>query len=92
MTTKNALASRAFMAAVVCVIMVGLGWLSDPLTASDQTSPISRILAWASLVAAGIAVVAAIYFTCKALAVREPEREPDLESSEGTSNVDKTEN
>jgi hypothetical protein len=92
MGTKNASASRAFIAIIASVMMLGFGWLSDPLTASDQTSAISKILAWASLSAAAIAVLAAIYFTCRALAVREPERESGFEFPEDTSKADKTEN
>jgi hypothetical protein len=84
MGTKNATASRAFIAIIASVIMVGFGWLSDPFTAADQTGFISKILAWASLSAAAIAIFAAIYFTCRALAVRQPEKETDFESPEAS--------
>jgi hypothetical protein len=33
MATKNAFALKAFITGVVCVILVGFGWLSDPLSA-----------------------------------------------------------
>jgi|SRR5690348_4059883 hypothetical protein len=80
MATKNASAPRAFFAVIVCVIMVGLGWLSDPFAAFDQTAALSRLLAWSSLAAGVIALIAAIYFTCRALTIREPQKESDLES------------
>jgi hypothetical protein len=80
MATKNASAVKGFTAGIVCVIMVGFGWLSDPLVAVDQTAAISILLAWSSLAAAAIALIAAIYFTCRALSVREPQKESDLES------------
>jgi hypothetical protein len=80
MATKKASASKAFIAVIVCVIMVGFGWLSDPLVAVDQTAALSRLLAWSSLAAAGIALIAAIYFTFRALTVREPQKESDSES------------
>jgi len=79
MATKKASASRAFIAAIACVIMVGFGWLSDPLTAADQTGALSRLLAWSSLAAAAIALVVAIYFTFRALTIREPQKDSDLE-------------
>jgi hypothetical protein len=59
--------------------MVGFGWLSDPLTASDQTGALSRLLAWFCLAAAALALIAAIYFTFRALTIREPQKESDLE-------------
>ena len=62
------------------MILVGFGWLSDPLTAGDQTAVISRLLAWSCLSAAAIALIVAIYFTCRALTIREPPKESDLES------------
>jgi hypothetical protein len=80
MATKNASAPKAFITGIVCVIMIGLGWLSDPLAAADQNAAISRILAWCSLAAAAIALIVAIYFTCRALTIREPQKESDLES------------
>jgi hypothetical protein len=80
MATKKASALKAFITGIVCVIMIGLGWLSDPLTATDQTAAISRILAWSSLAAAAIALIVAIYFTFRALTIREPPKESDLES------------
>jgi hypothetical protein len=79
MATKKASAPKAFIAVIVCVIMVGFGWLSDPLTAADLTGDLSRLLAWSCLAAAAIALIAAIYFTFRALTVREPQKESDLE-------------
>ncbi|MBV8813779.1 MAG: hypothetical protein JO271_04755 [Verrucomicrobia bacterium] len=87
MATKNASAPKAFIAIIVCVIMIGLGWLSDPLTASGQTAALSRLLAWSCLGAAAIAVLLAIYFTFRALTVREPPKESDFEF-EGDDNGD----
>ena len=55
MATKKASALKAFITGIVCVVMVGLGWLSDPLTANDQTAVLSRLLAWSCLAAAAIA-------------------------------------
>lgn len=80
MATKNASAVKGFTAGIVCLIMVGFGWLSDPLIAVDQTAAISILLAWSSLAAATIALIAAIYFTCRTLCVREPKKESELES------------
>jgi hypothetical protein len=80
MATKKASALKAFITGIVCVIMIGLGWLSDPLTANDQTGALSRLLAWFCLAAAAIALIVAIYFTIRALAIREPPKESDLES------------
>ena len=74
MATKNAFVLRAFITGIVCIVMVGLGWLSDPLTAGDQTGAISRLVAWFSLAAAAIALIIAIYFTCRALTIREPQK------------------
>ncbi|HEX6564288.1 MAG TPA: hypothetical protein VF020_08390 [Chthoniobacterales bacterium] len=68
------------MTGIVCIIMIGLGWLSDPLTANDQTGALSRFLAWFCLAAAALALIVAIYFTIRALTVREPPKESDLES------------
>ena len=59
--------------------MIGFGWLSDPLTAADQAGDLSRLLAWSCLAAAAIALVVAIYFTFRALTIREPQKESDLE-------------
>jgi hypothetical protein len=36
MATKKASALKAFLTGIVCVVMVGFSWLSDP-TAADQT-------------------------------------------------------
>jgi drug/metabolite transporter (DMT)-like permease len=80
MATKNASAPKAFITGIVCLIMIGLGWLSDPFTAADQTAAISRILAWSCLAAAMVALIVAIYFTFRALTIREPQKEADLES------------
>jgi hypothetical protein len=79
MATKKASVLKAFVTGIVCVVMVGSGWLSDPLIANDQTGALSRILAWFCLAAAAIALIVAIYFTCRALAMREPQKESDLE-------------
>jgi hypothetical protein len=79
MANKKASALKAFITGIVCVVMVGLGWLSDPLIANDQSGALSRLLAWSCLAAAASALVLAIYFTFRALAVREPEKESDLE-------------
>ena len=79
MATKKASALKAFVTGIVCIVMVGFRWLSDPLTAADQTGALSTLLAWSSLAAAAIALAVAIYFTCRALTVREPEKESDLE-------------
>ena len=85
MATKKASVLKAFITAVVCVIMIGLGWLSDPLTANDQTAVLSRLLAWCCLAAAAIALIVAIYFTIRAFTIREPERESDLKFKEDDS-------
>jgi hypothetical protein len=82
MATKKAPARKAFITGIVCVVMVGFGWLSDPLTTGDQTGALSRLLAWFCLAAAAIALIVAIYFTFRALAIREPQKESDLESEE----------
>ena len=65
--------------------MIGLGWLSDPLTANDQTGALSRLLDWFYLAAAAIALIVAIYFTIRAFTVREPPKESDLESEDDDS-------
>jgi hypothetical protein len=57
MATNKASAPKAFIAVIVCVIMVGLGWLSDPLIANDQSGALSRLLAWSCLAAAAIALI-----------------------------------
>ena len=44
MATKKASALRAFITGIVCVVMVGFGWLSDPLIANDQAGVLSRLL------------------------------------------------
>ena len=80
MATKKASVLKAFITAVVCVIMIGLGWLSDPLTANDQTAVLSRLLAWCCLAAAAIALIVAIYFTIRAFTIREPQKESDFDS------------
>ena len=81
MATKKASALKAFITGIVCFIMIGLGWLSDPLTAVDQTDVLSRFLAWSCLAASTIALIVAIYFTWRALTIREPQKESDLESA-----------
>jgi hypothetical protein len=60
--------------------MVGVGWLAHPFAAFDQIGALSKLLAWSCLGAAAIALVLAIYFTCRALTVREPQKDSDLES------------
>jgi len=80
MATKKASALKVFITGIVCVIMVGFGWLSDPFAAFDQTGALSKLLAWSCLVAAAMALVVAIYFTCRALTVREPQKDTDFES------------
>jgi hypothetical protein len=82
MATKKASALKAFITGIVCVIMIGLGWLSDPLTAADQTGELARLLAWSCLAAAAIALIVAIYFTFRALTIRKPLKESDLEFEE----------
>jgi amino acid transporter len=82
MATKNVSFAKVFIAVIVCVIMIGLGWLSDPSAAFDSTGALSRLVAWFSLAAAAAALIMAIYFTCRALTVRAPQKELDLESEE----------
>ena len=82
MAPNKAFALKAFITGIVCIVMVGFGWLSDPLTAGDQAGALSRLLAWSSLAAAAIALLVAIYFTLRALTIREPEKESGLESEE----------
>jgi hypothetical protein len=85
MATKKASAPKAFITGIVCVVMIGFGWLSDPLTASDQTGDLSRLLAWFCLTAAAFALIVAIFFTFRALTIREPQKESDLEFEEDDS-------
>jgi hypothetical protein len=85
MATKKASALKAFITGIVCVIMIGFGWLSDPLTANGEAGLLSRLLAWSCLAAAAVSLIVAIYFTVRALTIREPERESDLESEGGGS-------
>jgi hypothetical protein len=82
MTTKKASVLRAFITGIVCVVMVGLGWLSDPLIANGQAGFLSTLLAWSCLAAAAIALIVAIYFTFRALTIREPQKDSDWESEE----------
>jgi hypothetical protein len=82
MTTKKASVLRAFITGIVCVVMVGLGWLSDPLIANGEAGLLSRLLAWSCLAAAAIALIVAIYFTFRALTIREPQKESDFDSEE----------
>lgn len=82
MTTRKAFVLRAFITGIVCVVMVGLGWLSDPTIANDQTGFLSTLLAWSCLAAAAIALIVAIYFTFRALTIREPLKDSDWESEE----------
>jgi formate/nitrite transporter FocA (FNT family) len=85
MTTRKASVLRAFITGIVCVVMVGLSWLSDPLIANGQTGFLSTLLAWFCLVAAGIALIVAMYFTFRALTIREPLKDSDWESEENGS-------
>lgn len=82
MAAKKESALKAFITGIVCIVMIGLGWLSDPLTANDQTAALSRLLAWFCLGAAAIALIVAIYFTIRAFTIREPPKESDLEAEE----------
>jgi len=82
MTTRKASVLRAFITGIVCVVMVGLGWLSDPTIANGQTGFLSTLLAWSCLAAAAIALIVAIYFTFRALTIREPLKDSDWESEE----------
>jgi hypothetical protein len=82
MAKKKASALKAFLTGIVCVVMVGFSWLSDP-TSTDQTGAVSRLLFWSCLAAAAIALIVAIYFTFRALTIREPQKESDLEFEEG---------
>ena len=66
-------------------MMVGLSWLSDPLIANGQTGFLSTLLAWLCLVAAGIALIVAMYFTFRALTIRKPIKDSDWESEENGS-------
>ena len=79
MVTKKAAALKAFMTGIVCIVMIGLGWLSDPLIANGETGFLTRLLAWCSLAAAAIALIVAIYFTFRALTICEPQKESDSE-------------
>src|ERR1700693_2036787 len=79
---NKASALKAFLTGIVCVVMVGFSWLSDP-TAADQTGVPSRLLAWSCLAAAAIALIVAIHFTFQALTIREPQKESDLEFDGG---------
>jgi hypothetical protein len=65
--------------------MVGLGWLSDPLIANGQAGFLSTLVAWFCLAAAAIALFVAIYFTLRALTIREPLKDSDWESEENGS-------
>jgi predicted Kef-type K+ transport protein len=69
MAIEKASALPAFITGIVCFMMIGFGWLADPLTAADQTGALSRLLAWICLAAAVIALMVAIYFTFRALTV-----------------------
>ena len=80
MAAKKASVLKAFITGIVCVVMVGFGWLSDPITAAGQTGTLSRLLAWSCLAAAAVALIVAIYFTFRALTIREPQKESDWES------------
>ena len=55
MATKKASALKAFITGIVCIVMIGLGWLSDPLIANGEAGLLSRLLAWSCLAAAAIA-------------------------------------
>lgn len=85
MSTKKASVLSAFITGIVCVVMVGLSWLSDPLIANSQAGFLSTVLAWSCLAAAAIALILAIYFTFRALTIRQPLKESDWESEENGS-------
>jgi hypothetical protein len=85
MTTKKASVLRALITGIVCVVMVGLGWLSDPLIANGQAGFLSTLLAGCCLAAAAIALIVAIYLTLRALSIREPQKDSDWESEENGS-------
>jgi len=85
MDTKKASVLKAFITGIVCVVMVGFAWLSDPFTAAHQAGALSRLLAWFCLAAAAIALIVAIYFTFRVLTIREPPKESDLEFEEDDS-------
>jgi hypothetical protein len=74
MASKKGFALKAFITGIVCIVMVGFGWLSDPLIANDQSGALARLLAWFSLAAAAVALALAIYFTFRALTIREPQK------------------
>jgi hypothetical protein len=82
MATKKASALKAFITGIVCIVMIGLGWLSDPLIANGEAGLLTRLLAWSCLAAAAIALIVAIYFTFRALTIREPQKESDFDSEE----------
>jgi hypothetical protein len=82
MATKKASALKAFITGIVCIVMIGLGWLSDPLIANGEAGLLSRLLAWSCLAAAAITLIVAIYFTFRALTIREPQKESDFDSEE----------
>jgi hypothetical protein len=84
-TTKKASVLRAFITGIICVVMVGLGWLSDPLIANGHAGFLSTLVAWFCLAAAAIALFVAIYFTLRALTIREPLKDSDWESEENGS-------
>ncbi|HYZ71481.1 MAG TPA: hypothetical protein VE641_00270 [Chthoniobacterales bacterium] len=85
MSTKKASVLRAFITGMACVVMVGLGWLADPLIANGETGFLSTLLAWSCFAAAAIALIVAIYFTFRALTIREPLKDSDWESEENGS-------
>ena len=80
MATKKASALKAFVTGIVCIVMIGLGWLFDPLIASGQAGLLSELLAWCCLAAAAIALIVAIYFTIRAFTIREPPKDSDFDS------------
>jgi hypothetical protein len=79
MASRKVSVLTALITGIACIIMVGFAWLSDPLAAADQTDAISKLLAWSCLAAAAIAVIVAIYLTFRALTIRKPPKESDLE-------------
>jgi hypothetical protein len=80
MATKKASALKAFITGIVCIVMIGLGWLSDPLIANDEPGLLSILFAWCCLAGAAIALIVAIYFTIRAFTIREPPKELDFDS------------
>jgi hypothetical protein len=82
MATNKASAPKAFIAVSVCVITAGFGRLADPSPHPTRLAHYRNSLPGSAFQAAAIALIVAIYFTCRALTVREPQKESDLEFEE----------